>query len=980
MGVRSGPAPDPSHAGPAPATVRRGPDQARGGLAFRRRARPALLVVAVAAILAVLPVGAASPHGAHVGGAPRGPNGAPSSVVGHPVPGRPAGRSVPLTGPAVLGTWDDLSANVSSPPSGRQSFVMVYDPLIPAIVLFGGQDGSGDALGDTWEFVHGDWTELSLTTHPSARWGVAGAYDPQEQGVVVFGGRDQLGHYFTDTWLFTSAGWKNITPSSSPSARNLDNGIAYDSEDGFLILHGGFDQTTGTQLTDTWRFENGSWSSVSTNTPPPTGPTHLADDPADGYVLDFVGAGSNCVGTGVTWTYRAGTWSNVTSAAGHPDDDTGAGAFGFDPIERGVMMWSGYSSSCIVTGGTWLFQGGSWYNISGSLPTQPIPRWEGQLAFDPVLGGDIVWGGNENHVGGSNTLGTDTWEFDDGLTVNASESTASGNSPLEDNFTVSGPYGGVSPYSFNWSYGDGSPNGTTANASHTFVYGGSYSIAVKVSDVQGRFGLGLLALRVRGPIGTTPSVTPTLGAAPLPVAFHVTTVGGSSSLTFHWTFGDGNSSSLQNVSHTFTAQGNYTWNLSVSDSYGDAGWGAGTVEVVPTLSARLAATAVDGESPLTVNFTGNVSGGLAPYVYRWSFGDGTTGPNASSCSHTFSTHGAYTVWFNVTDALGSLKTAKLTVDVVPPLEAGGYATPVVGITPLTVEFSATPSAGEPPYSLLWTFGDGSGSSTQTNVAHQYTLAGNYTANLTVTDAFGDVVVQPFAVLVAGPLIAGFSATPTQATTPAKVTFAADWSGGIAPYSFEWSFGDGSSSTAGATVNHTYTLAKNYSVELVVADTAGHTVYRNGSVDVATALIASLAANVSSAQVGDAVAFTASAGGGFPGYTYLWTGLPTGCGASSGSAIHCAPSAAGTFPIAVEVKDSIGDTANATLSFTVNPVSVPPTSPAGSSGVPIVDLEVGLLAAAIVAAVAIAVLVMRRRTPPAPPAERGWEDPPAEQPP
>lgn len=59
--------------------------------------------------------------------------------------------------------------------------------------------------------------------------------------------------------------------------------------------------------------------------------------------------------------------------------------------------------------------------------------------------------------------------------------------------------------------------------------------------------------------------------------------------------------------------------------------------------------------------------------------------------------------------------------------------PYTGFTGLMVQFAGSVSGGILPYKYHWDFGDGS-TSTQQNPTHNYTDAGNYTANFTVTDS------------------------------------------------------------------------------------------------------------------------------------------------------------------------------------------------------------------------------------------------------
>jgi outer membrane protein assembly factor BamB len=63
-------------------------------------------------------------------------------------------------------------------------------------------------------------------------------------------------------------------------------------------------------------------------------------------------------------------------------------------------------------------------------------------------------------------------------------------------------------------------------------------------------------------------------------------------------------------------------------------------------------------------------------------------------------------------------------------DAGG---PYAGLINTSISFSGTIYGGNPPYTVLWDFGDGDHSN-ELNPSHTYTLVGNYTATLQVTDS------------------------------------------------------------------------------------------------------------------------------------------------------------------------------------------------------------------------------------------------------
>jgi len=87
------------------------------------------------------------------------------------------------------------------------------------------------------------------------------------------------------------------------------------------------------------------------------------------------------------------------------------------------------------------------------------------------------------------------------------------------------------------------------------------------------------------------------------------------------------------------------------------------------------------------------------------------------------------------------------------------------------------------------------------------------------------------------------------------------------------------------------------------------------------------------DVGQAVAFGSGVNGGSDGYSFAWTGLPSGCVGSDTSTIDCAPSAAGTYPVSVHVTDSLGVSATGSTAFLIQSdptIAIPAASPASGS--------------------------------------------------
>jgi hypothetical protein len=78
------------------------------------------------------------------------------------------------------------------------------------------------------------------------------------------------------------------------------------------------------------------------------------------------------------------------------------------------------------------------------------------------------------------------------------------------------------------------------------------------------------------------------------------------------------------------------------------------------LTAHVEYSPGTGPAPLTVDFNANASGGIPPYAYQWSFGDGGQSA-AGSPEHTFDYPGNFSVNLTVTDSNGTVISSHVTV-------------------------------------------------------------------------------------------------------------------------------------------------------------------------------------------------------------------------------------------------------------------------------------------------------------------------------
>ncbi|MFC1717912.1 PKD domain-containing protein [Candidatus Poribacteria bacterium] len=317
---------------------------------------------------------------------------------------------------------------------------------------------------------------------------------------------------------------------------------------------------------------------------------------------------------------------------------------------------------------------------------------------------------------------------------------------------------------------------------------------------------------------------PTSGEAPLAVNFMDESTG--EIVEWSWEFGDGETSTQQNPSHTYLSDGTYTVSLTVTGPGGpDTRTYNDYINVATSLPpvANFSGIPTSGEAPLTVSFADMSTGEITEWF--WEFGDGETSTQQNP-SHTYLSDGAYTVSLTVTGPGGSdTRTYNDYINVatsLPPV-ADFSGSPTSGEAPLTVSF-ADMSTGEIT-EWFWEFGDGlSSTSTQQNPSHTYLSDGAYTVSLTVTGPGGPdtrTYNDYINVATSSPPVADFSGIPTSGEAPLVASFMDESTGEITEWF--WEFGDGatSSSTSAQQIpSHTYNDPGTYTVSLTVIGPGG----------------------------------------------------------------------------------------------------------------------------------------------------------------
>lgn len=703
--------------------------------------------------------------------------------------------------------WSNVGG-LSPPPLWGAS--MAYDPVFGGLVLVGGlgyNPTSNFSTGAFWEtvtwlFADGNWTNLTsaFPGPTTVRRAASLVWDPADQYLVYFGGDNQSVLY-NDTWSINGTGWHLLTTPVAPSPR-FDAATFYDPTLGETVLFGGAARSLSgpTSLADTWYFKAGKWRDVTsslTKSPPADAFAATTWDPAVPGEIVYGGAsdGVTCGNSGErssTWVFDTG-W-NQSSPATNPGP-IGLAVADYDSVLGETILFGGVGGTpynCQYLAAEWNYTSSTWSNFSAYFDpnlSQPSARDEAVMAFDPVAKVSVLFGGNSPSApfAGYN----DTWTYPVApLRATAGAVATRGTAPFHVTFRSTAAGGGGN-YTYNWSFGDGTPNGTNATPIHSYATPGTYPVSLALRDGVDRLVYANFTIDVYLPLAAAANASKSTGEVPFVVRFTASETGGAGPYRYAWVFGDGGSSFAASPTYTYLTAGDYLAMLTVTDSLGDTASSSVPVNVDATLIATVAATWYRGTTPFVDQFQVSLSGGQGVFQENWSLGggqyqNGTAGfARYSTANASYSASGTYRVSVVVNDSLGYSSTSSLSILVAAPLagllSTGGDS---LGVVPYPVPFQVNATGGFPAYAYVWNFGDGSPTySGGSAFPHTYVAAGTFTATVNITDSNGDYVLATTVVNVVAPLGVTIVESAATADAPANLSFLPLPAGGFGPFTY-----------------------------------------------------------------------------------------------------------------------------------------------------------------------------------------------------
>jgi len=428
--------------------------------------------------------------------------------------------------------------------------------------------------------------------------------------------------------------------------------------------------------------------------------------------------------------------------------------------------------------------------------------------------------------------------------------------------------------SYAWDWGDGSPDGSGETATHTYTAAGDYTIKLTVTDNGGATDVISHDVTIADNQGPTAKFSSTTNGLAVSVDASESADPDGNVASYAWNWGDGSAAgSGKTTSHAYSAAGDYTVKLTVTDNDGATDSVTHTVTVTKPPTGTLAFDtfgrnvtsgwgSADSGGPWVLNGAASgfsVSGGTGNFAIsqthqsnraqlgtvtakdvsittqvsldRQPDGNGVyvsiSGRNTSTGEYLLKLQlagsGSVVMSFSRTDGSTETTLSSTTVSGVTSDDVLDVKFQLTGSAPTTLSGKVWKTSDSEPTSWTKTMTDSASNVQGAGSVGVRTYSSGSMTDFPVTASFDDFEVKD---------ASGGSGSPNQSPTAAFGTSSnglvtsvdgsasADPDGSIVSYSWDW--GDGSAKGAGVTTGHTYTSAGTYTITLTVTDNSGAT--------------------------------------------------------------------------------------------------------------------------------------------------------------
>ena len=377
-----------------------------------------------------------------------------------------------------------------------------------------------------------------------------------------------------------------------------------------------------------------------------------------------------------------------------------------------------------------------------------------------------------------------------------------------------------------WAFGDGNTS-TSASPSDVYASPGYYNVTLSATNSEGCVASLTKTAYIHvfvPPVADFSAATTHFCTAPGHAVF-LDASSGTAPFTYHWSFGDGGTSTSSSPTHDYTSTGSYTVKLTVTDGHGCVD----SITMPDYIYVGSMTAAFTGPTVACVTtgviFTNTSTSHTSS---TWIFGDGNTGYGDPG-TNVYGTAGTYNVKLIISDGFCE-DSVSHTIVIEPGPVTSFTITPAQPCPPPTpMTFTGTAPTGT---SVSWIYGDGTTGSGVSS-SHVYMHRGVYTVKMVSTNTSTgcvDTVAHTFTIYDMDPVVL---ATPISGCKPLTVNFTASLTTHepdttmTYPYpypiaSYTWNFGDGGTGT-GATPVHTYTAVGDYYAKVTFTTSNGCTI-------------------------------------------------------------------------------------------------------------------------------------------------------------
>lgn len=294
----------------------------------------------------------------------------------------------------------------------------------------------------------------------------------------------------------------------------------------------------------------------------------------------------------------------------------------------------------------------------------------------------------------------------------------------------------------------------------------------------------------------------------------------STAVSALWNFGDGNTSSTLNPTHTYASVGSYSVTVVVTGANSCTSTATQTLSLYqPTANFTTANNCLSVSS----NFNNTSVSAQNIAAYNWNFGNSSGTANGASPTYIYPLSGTYNVSLTITAVDGCTATVTKPITI--------YPNPILTFTAPSVclgfasNFVNTSSVAAPDNIATWSWDfedDGSADATTQNPSVTYPTSGTFNVELTAVSNNGCTTTSLTSVVVNVNPVAAFVPTDVCANTAVLMN---NTSSVAAPNNitlYAWNFGSGASSTTSSNQYPTNVMYSAYGIKTITLTVTANT--------------------------------------------------------------------------------------------------------------------------------------------------------------